>query len=535
MADPMGERGTTRRSFIGAAAAVAAAAGLPTAADAARKRRRRRKKKKVAKRPTRYVDVAVVGAGFAGLTAARDLVAQGRSVRVLEARNRVGGRTLNHPIGGGKVVEIGGQWVGPTQDRLAALAKEMGVGTYKTYNNGDNVYFRQNDPVPRQRYSSSGPLGAVPPDATGAAEAFKLITQLNDMASSVPRNAPWKAPQAEDWDSQTFETWKLDNIKTSGGRFLADVAIEAIFGAEPRDLSLLFLLFYTASAGNESTPGDFNRLINTAGGAQDSRFVGGSQLVAIKLAERLGRRVVLRSPVYRIVQGRKTVTVESERMRVVAKRAIVAVPPPLAGRIDYRPLLPVLRDQLTQRYPMGSVIKVNVVYDEPFWRKDGLTGQAVGDLHPMRITFDNTPPDGKPGVLVGFIEGEDARVWNQKSEAERKAGVLDCLAAYFGAQARNARDYIEMSWTNEAWSRGCYGGVAAPGMLLDYGEHIRRPAGRIHWAGTETSPIWNGYIDGAVRSGERAAAEVLGQLGATPRKRRKRRKRRARRSLTAAG
>ena len=452
----------------------------------------------------------VVGAGLAGLAAARDIAAAGKSVLVLEARNRVGGRTLNQDIGGGKVVEIGGQWVGPTQDAMLALAKDVSVPTYKTYNDGQNVYYRNGILLP---YSSGGPLGPVPPDPTGGADAEQALVRLDQMASEVPRDAPWTAPNAAEWDSQTVETWKQANLATDNGRFLIDVGVEAVFAAEPRDLSFLFFLFYIAGAGNESTPGTFERLVNTADGAQDSRFVGGSQLVSIKVAKQLGRRVVLRAPVRRIAQSRSGVRVEYGNGHVArAKQVVVAVPPTLAGRIDYQPALPALRDQLTQRVPMGSVIKCEAVYPPPFWRKAGLTGQAVSDAEPVRVTFDNTPPDGSPGVLLGFIEGHAARVWSQKEPGERRQAVLNNFATYFGKDALSPTAYYEMNWSTEQWTRGCYTGYMPPGVMLEYGPAIRAAVGRIHWAGTETSTIWAGYMDGAVRSGQRAAHEALAAL-----------------------
>ena len=487
----------TRRGLIGTAAA-AAVTGVPEA-EAATKRRRRS--------PVKRADVVVVGGGLAGLAAAQAVVAAGKSAIVLEARDRVGGRTLNHPIGGGKVVEIGGQWIGPTQDRLLALSKELGVPTYKTYNTGNNVYYRNGTLTP---YSSTGPFGPIPPDATGAVEAERAILALDQMATTVPRDAPWTAPNAAEWDGQTFETWKLANAATDGGRFLLDLGIEAVWAAEPRDVSLLHVLFYINSAGNETTPGTFERLINTADGAQESRFVGGSQLVSIKLAERLGKRVVLGSPVRRLVQRGGRVTAYSDRMTVSAGAAIVAVPPSVGAFIDYEPGLPGARAQLLQRFPQGSVIKCMAFYDEPFWRKDGLTGQATSDTGPCRITFDNTPPDGSPGVMLGFIEGAEARHWTQQPADKRRAAVLQSFANYFGDRALKPTAYVDKSWTEEPWTRGCYGGFTPPGVLLDYGEQIRRPAGRIHWAGTETATIWNGYMDGALRSGERAAKEILG-------------------------
>ena len=187
---------------------------------------------------------------------------------------------------------------------------------------------------------------------------------------------------------------------------------------------------------------------------------------------------------------------------------VVTLPPTLAGRLEYDPPLPSWRDQLTQRMPAGSVIKTYAIYPEPFWRNDGLNGQAVSDAGPVKVTFDNSPPSGRPGVLMGFIEGKEARILARRSEAERRDAVIGCFVRYFGQAAARPGQYVERDWMAEEFTRGCYGAHFAPGVWTSYGEAWRAPAGRIHWAGAECSPRWNGYMEGAVRSGEAAAESV---------------------------
>ncbi len=492
MAERRGDRegGLTRRRLIGGAAAGAAGYAAGTVPGAAAAGRRRK------------VDVVVVGAGLAGLSAARRLRAKGRSVAVLEARGRVGGRTLNFELGGGKVVEIGGQWVGPTQDRVLKLIDKLGLKTFPTYNSGENVYYRSDAAQKLTTYT-----GAIPP-ASGPSlvELAVFLGKLNSMAQEVPLDRPWDAAKAEEWDGQTFETFKLANTTVDEARDLIDLSIGAIFAAESRDLSLLYVLFYIRSGGS------FDNLINVAGGAQESRVLGGSQKISLRLAKGLGRSLVLGAPVVRIDHDRGGVEVLTTKGTWRAKRVIVSVPPTLAGQIHYKPELPALRSQLTQRVPMGSVIKCLALYDRPFWREDGLTGQATSDIGATRVTFDNTPPSGTPGILLGFIEGRQARIWGSRSRNARRAAVISDFVRYFGSGAAHPRHYIEKSWAEERWSGGCYEGYMPPGVLLDYGEALRRPVQRIHWAGTETATLWAGYMDGAIQSGYRAAAEVLEAL-----------------------
>jgi monoamine oxidase len=473
-------------------------------AEAEVRRRRRRHRRRV-----RRADVAIVGAGFAGLTAATELMKAGRSVVVLESRNRVGGKVLNHSLGGNEETERGGTFTGPTQNYIMGLAQELGVELFPQYATGDNVYFVDGE---RSTYNDSGPTGTAPPDPLITGEVALAVTMLDQMATEVDVNAPWESANAASWDSQTLGSWVDQNSVSERFRRIVPVATRPIFGAEPRELSLLFTLFYIAASGDENNVGTFERNFNTRDGAQMFRFVGGSQILCEKLAQRLGRRVVLRSPVGRIVQGRRGVRVDSKRLTVRAKRVVVTAPSVLAARIDYTPELPEGREQLGVRLPQGRLVKVTAVYDRPFWRDEGLNGTAVSFNGPVNVTYDDCPPDGSPGVLFGFVGGDEARRFVTLPAAQRRAEVLKNLTDYFGPQAGSPREYLETNWVSERWSRGGPTGIAGPGTLLSYGPALRRPFGRVHWAGTETASYWNGYMDGAIRSGKRVAEEVLASL-----------------------
>jgi monoamine oxidase len=448
----------------------------------------------------READVAVVGAGLAGLMAARTLAAAGASVIVVEARDRVGGRVLNEDIGGGNVVEVGAQWIGPTQDRLATLAAQLGVDTFPTHTAGENVFEYRGR---LRRYK--GTIPRINPAVLVDVE--RAQRKLNRMARSVPTEAPWEAEGAARLDGQTAATWMRRNLVTSGGRSLLSLGIQAVWAAEPEDFSLLHMLFYINSAGS------LQMLFDTEGGAQQDRFVGGSQTVPIRMAEALGdERLLLGRPVRSIAHGPDGVVVRADGAEVRARRAILALAPTLAGRIAYDPPLSGYRDQLTQRMPLGTVAKCMAVYDEPFWRADGLSGEATSDVGPVRLAFDNSPPGGRPGVLLGFLEAGHARKLGRLPADERRTAVVDTFTRLFGPRAARPERYVERLWAEEEWSRGCYGCHMPTGAWTNYGPALREPIGPLHWAGAETATVWNGYMDGAVRSGEHAAGEVLERL-----------------------
>ena len=454
----------------------------------------------------RAVDVVVVGAGISGLVAARRIADAGRSVLVVEARDRVGGRVLGHTLGTGDVVEAGGAFIGPTQSRIAALARELGVRTFRQHTEGNSVYVSST--TGRQEYQ-----GTVPPDPTILPDAAHLLTRIDAMAAEIAVDAPWAHPKAAEWDAMTLAEWIHRNAANGAGvENLVRSWTQPGFGADPAELSLLFALWYVACSGDERHTGTFSRNADTAGGAQERRFVGGSQLVPIRLAGRLGGQVALEAPVRTIRQDDRRAAVETDRGVVRARRVVVAAPPPLALDIDWHPRLPHPRTQLLRRMGMGELMKCDAVYETPFWRADGLNGFGLNDSGAVRVSFDNCPADGSPGVLLAFVGGSTWREHGLTTLARRRRAVLEGFAAMFGEQALRPVEYTEHDWTREQWTRGGPVAVMGPGTLSTLGPAIRRPFGRVHWAGTETSTYWTGYMDGAVRAGERAATEVLGLL-----------------------
>lgn len=446
------------------------------------------------------LDVVVVGAGLAGLAAARRLTAAGRSVVVLEARHRVGGRTENGTLADGQWVELGGQWIGPGHDRMYALVDELGLSTVPLYNDGDLLL-----ELLGRRGRMASNKGAIPRLSPFAlVDLGQGLARFDRLAKRVDLDAPWLTADARRLDGQTFRTWIDRTLRTAAGRAYFQVVCEAVFAADPADVSLLHALMYARSNT------DLETLVAVEDGAQQDRVAGGSALVAQRIADALGARVVLGDPVRTVLQDPEGVEVQTKAGRSYrGRRAIVALPPTLAGRLEYHPPLPSRRDQLTQRVPAGSVIKMYLVYDRPFWRDEGLNGQVGSDRGPVKVTFDNTPPGYGRGILLGFLEGTEAREWADATPDERRHMFVEVATRHFGPRAAVPQEYLERDWMAEEHTRGCYGAHFAPGVWTAYGKALREPVGAIGWAGAEYAPEWNGYMEGAVRSGEAAADDVL--------------------------
>jgi len=391
---------------------------------------------------------------------------------------------------------MGGEWTGPGQTRVQALARELGIKLFPTYADGNNLYYRNG--------SLSTYLGAVPPaSGVSLAQVGEIITTLNKMAKGVPALAPWKATQAATWDGQTIASWVAGEGFTDEARFLCEVAVRSVYGEEASQISLLDLLSEISGVG-----GDFNTSIGTA---QSVRFEGGPQRMSKILAGRLHRPVRLASPVVAVTQGRIT-SVHTAKGTWLAEHVIVTVPKSVTAAIRFEPPLPPAYAQYLQRQPSGSAIKIQAIYDAPFWRQQGLSGYVVSDTGPVEITYDNSPPDGSPGVLVGFAEGNQARQLFGLSDAQRRNAVLTCLARYFGPQATKPTHYLDMVWAREQYTGGAYGSFNPPGVLTSLGAAVAGPVGNIHFAGADYSPAWPGYMEGAIRSGDAAAAKILSAL-----------------------
>jgi len=439
-------------------------------------------------------EVVIVGAGFAGLAAARSLVTQGKKVVVLEARDRVGGRVKGGKLAG-HPVDVGGMWAGPGQTRVLQLIKEYGLHLVPQFEDGKDI-----SEINGVRTTANGEDTGL--NAQAQAEYDRVVQELNVLTAQLPLDAPWTAPRAEALDHMTVQDWLDSAVQNKDTRSFIQAMVRSNYAADPFQLSFLYFLFYLRSADN------FETVIGYKNAAQAFLVRETMYELATRMAHELSNNIVLEAPVRAISQTSNNVTVNSDKGVWQCDYAIVAVPLPLSVRIFYEPALPPERDLLAQRTPMGSVIKYWVAYAKPFWRDRGLNGMIWSDEPPSASIADASPSDRGPGFLVGFFEAQHALKWTGRPMEERKKFIVDRMVQWLGPEAAHPIDYEDQDWPAETWSRGCYGPVMGPGVFTSVGKVIRQPHGRIHWAGSETSTRWAGYIDGAIRSGERAAAEV---------------------------
>jgi monoamine oxidase len=441
-------------------------------------------------------DYCVVGAGFAGLSAARRLRDRGNSVALVEARDRVGGRVWNRTAADGSVVSVGGTWLGKRQDRMFELCRELGMEVYPQYEQGDAILHLDGANRRYQGIPKAGLFALV-----GLGLAF---WRLDRMVKSLPIDEPWKADGARALDSQTLGAWFGSpwNVPSSNARKLINATMTTLFCVDPNEVSLLGSLLLARGGGS------FEYYVDST--ITETHLVdGGAPEVAVRLAAKLGDALHLSSPVRSIKQTSARVEVFSDRLTVDARRVIVATPPFLASRIEYDPALPAAQRQLLRRMLSGSALRGITIYDEPFWRNDGLSGMSVAPDLPVPVALDQSPRSGNPGILSSYIFGPQAIRAAALNPAERREIWLRALAARYGAKALRPRAHLETDWATEEWSLGGMIAHFAPGVLTNFGHALHESAGRIHWAGAERATEMHGLMEGAVRSGERAADEVV--------------------------
>lgn len=447
-------------------------------------------------------DVVIVGAGVTGLTAATRLRAAGKSVVVVEARDRVGGRLWTDHIDG-QLFEIGGQWVSPDQTALLAMLDELGLDTYPRYRDGESIYIGKDGEA--RRFTGD----IVPASDTTQSELARLIEILDGLVAQIDPAAPWEHPDAAELDHVSFRAWLESQSADAEARDNVSLYIaDAMLTKPSHAFSALQALLMAASAGSFSNLVDADFIL-------DRRVIGGLQQVPLRLAEALGSDVLLGTAASRIewTEGyARVVAGPRESIVIDAQRVIVAVPPNLHSRINYAPPLPRLRQQLQQHQSLGLVIKVHATYETPFWREDGLSGTAFSPYKLVHEAYDNSNYGESQGTLVGFVSDEKADALLLLDAEERKRHILESLAAFYGPKALTPAVYYESDWAAEYWTQGAYASSFDLGGLTRYGAMQLEPVGAIRFGTSDVAAEGYQHVDGGIRVGERLAAEVLSSL-----------------------
>ncbi|MBB2890976.1 flavin monoamine oxidase family protein [Flexivirga oryzae] len=444
------------------------------------------------------VDVVIVGAGFAGLTAAHDLVDQGYSVVVLEGRDRVGGRVFTGEIAGVKV-DLGGTWVAKEHDAIRAIADQVGCTTVKQFAEGRSTLW-----LAGKRSTYKGTIPRLSPAAL--VNMTRIQMALDKLAKTIDVEAPCNSPRAAELDAISLEGWLDRKRARTTTRALMTIVTKVEFGCQTSDVSLLHMLRTIRAFGG------FDHMLDAEGGMQDARYVETTQEIAVRYASLLGDRVHPNSPVRRIIQDADGVAVDTDTAQFRAEYAIVTTATEHRAGIEFEPALPEKTQGLIRSWGLGALSKAFVAYDKPFWRADGLSGEALTDTGTVFITFDVSPSPNGPGVLMAFC---DPRVFDVHQPETRKAQVVKQLTDLYGPEAARPIDYIDHCWNTDSFARGGPNPVVGPYATTRYGSVLTEPHGRVHWAGTETAGEWTGSMNGAVLSGQRAADNVARLLPAT--------------------
>jgi monoamine oxidase len=453
------------------------------------------------------LDVIVIGAGISGLSAALLLSEQGMNVLVLEARDRVGGRTytVRDPAYGG-YTDLGGAYIGATQHRVVRFVRRFGLELYKISVEQKTVMHVGGQ---WQTYT-----GTIPPmyNPLVAMDANYVQWKLDSMSKLVPAEAPWRAPKARLWDSMSLKEFLDKNCWTQYAWDMGAIICRAVLCAEPHEVSLLAFLWFMASGQG------LQRVINVTNGGQERKFVGGAQQLSECIFKELGESVHLSSPIVRVEQGKDAVIVwTAGGEKFESKYVISSIPQAILNRVTFVPPLPAKKLQLIQRIPMGSIIKTMTFYDKPYWRLKDLSGQMATDAGPVLYSLDDTKPDGSAPCITGFIVADRAREMTEMTPEQRKQALAAHYAAKFKCpELLSPVNYAEKNWAEEEYSGGCYVSNFPPGVLTEFGEVIRQPFQRLYFAGTESATYWMGFMEGAIQAGERAAREILHEMGRIP-------------------
>jgi monoamine oxidase len=439
--------------------------------------------------PTRSVDVVIVGAGLAGLSAADWLTRQGHDVVVLEGRDRVGGRIRTTEVAGVQV-DAGATWVAPDHDAMHALIKRLGGQIVPQFHDGKGVISFDGRRKPKS-------LTALAPWV--ALDIMRIMKALQRIVDTLPVSEPWNHPKAAEYDAISLGEWLTFKRALKGTRKFIGMVSLVHWGAPVGDLSLFHALRYI------KTLGGLEHMLAVEGGDQQDRILETAHSLVTRFAETLGARVIVDAPVRSITTVGDQVTVQTGNDIFQARHTIVTAAPSHRSAIEFTPALPEPHYGLARSWRLGALSKAFVAYDRPFWRSEGLSGEAVSDDETVFLTFDVSPSPEGPGILMVFC---DARGFDAYDRDERSRRVIRHLTHLYGDHAGRFIDYEDFSWGNDNFAPGGPNPAVPPKAWTTFGPFLRDPVGLVRWAGTETAEEFSGTMNGAILSGQRAAIDV---------------------------
>ena len=459
-------------------------------------------------------DITIVGAGLSGLIAAREAKNKGYSIKVLEARGRVGGRMFNQITPSGGIIDLGGQWGGKTHYRLQSLTDELGLQRHPSFFEGKGVFIWNNEKVDASPADFGGESVCMfnqndltNISATDKCSYISLRDELITISKTVPKADPWLTPNAQALDEIPISQWLSENHATPFARWAFGWLLRGGLGTtsfEPFEASLLHLAWCQAVGPQTESPESW---LITKGAGEVAKIIG----------EELKDDIELSAPVQEITDGKDAIETFygfGTNKCLSSRAVIVAIPPTLRQKITFTPGLNGEYRQFLQRSPMGSKFKVLAVYAEAFWREEGYCGLGRGNLQILEETADSGPVESNPGVMVSFVAGNKAAALNRLPDIEQRRMILEDLVRFLGPKAAEPLDLVVQRWIDEQWTTGGYTAFRTPGAWTGFGTTWQQPHGRIFWAGTEESTRWPGYFEGAIEAGvqavDRAAAALDG-------------------------